>query len=289
MKVRFSATGVATVAVSAKPCNSPQHTLRVHNVAQWAIPSTQAPVILFQGGASLWILLCIYVSWMSLLCCLVCFLQPCDHLLERDDLLVLLCVVLSCVFVTFWTGIVLNCFDSWSLPSSLPLSNINLRVIVNFSAAMIAVNAIPCIRIVLDILEHALFPDDLGLLFTLQWLWHKSEFIPVGVTPASLEFMHCNWLVNHSLFGDKSWDFQITLVAEYVIWWQRWEVVENKSHDCFIGWLFWFIQSKLTWHCILLNPFMPYGNLTPLSIGRIHFEFEGCWCNKFYFRSNSKV
>ena len=32
---------------------------------------------------------------------IVCSLQPCDHLLEKVDLLALLCVVFSCVFVTF--------------------------------------------------------------------------------------------------------------------------------------------------------------------------------------------
>ena len=46
----------------------------------------------------------IYVSCLSLLSCLVCSLQPCDHLWKRSDLLVLLCVVFSCVFVTFPYG-----------------------------------------------------------------------------------------------------------------------------------------------------------------------------------------
>ena len=37
----------------------------------------------------------IYVSFLSLLCCLVCSLQPCDQLLGRADLLALLCVMFS--------------------------------------------------------------------------------------------------------------------------------------------------------------------------------------------------
>ena len=28
---------------------------------------------------------------------------------------------------------------------------------------------------------------------------------------------------------------------------------------------------------ILFNTCMPIGNVPPLSIGRIHFEFKGCW------------
>ena len=41
----------------------------------------------------------IYVTCLS--CCLVCLLQPCDHLLERAKLLALLYEMFSCVFVTF--------------------------------------------------------------------------------------------------------------------------------------------------------------------------------------------
>ena len=47
----------------------------------------------------------IYVSCLSLLCCFVCSLQPCDYLLEMADLLALLCVVVSCAFVTFSFGV----------------------------------------------------------------------------------------------------------------------------------------------------------------------------------------
>ena len=39
----------------------------------------------------------IYVSFLSLLCCLVCSLQPCDQLLGRAGLLALLCVMRYCV------------------------------------------------------------------------------------------------------------------------------------------------------------------------------------------------
>ena len=50
-----------------------------------------------------WILFVMCVSCLS--CCLVCSLRPCGHLLERADLLVLLCVNFSCVFVTFSYGV----------------------------------------------------------------------------------------------------------------------------------------------------------------------------------------
>ena len=43
----------------------------------------------------------ICVSCLSLLYCLVCSLQPCDHLLGKAYLLALLCMMFSCVFVTF--------------------------------------------------------------------------------------------------------------------------------------------------------------------------------------------
>ena len=45
----------------------------------------------------LWIFFVIYVSRLSLLCCLVYSLQPCITCWERADLLVLLCVMFSCV------------------------------------------------------------------------------------------------------------------------------------------------------------------------------------------------
>ena len=43
----------------------------------------------------LWILFVSHVTCLSLLCCLVCSLQPCGHLLGRTDLLSLLCAVFS--------------------------------------------------------------------------------------------------------------------------------------------------------------------------------------------------
>ena len=70
-----------------------------------------------------------FVSCLSLSCCLVCSLQTCSscvHLLEKDDLLALMCVMFSCVLshshMTIWwpgSDVVLNCIDSWSLPTSL--------------------------------------------------------------------------------------------------------------------------------------------------------------------------
>ena len=45
----------------------------------------------------------IYVSYLSLLCCLVCSLPPCDHLLGKT--LALLCVFFVCVFITFPYGV----------------------------------------------------------------------------------------------------------------------------------------------------------------------------------------
>ena len=71
---------------------------------------------------------------MSLLYCLVCSLQPCDHLLGEADLLALFCVMFPCGFVTFlylvsgqmWYN-VLDCIDSRSLPS--PLLNLNFDCI----------------------------------------------------------------------------------------------------------------------------------------------------------------
>ena len=47
----------------------------------------------------LWILFLIYVSCLSLLCWLVCCLQPCDHLLGK--VWPLDCLV-CCVFLCFW-------------------------------------------------------------------------------------------------------------------------------------------------------------------------------------------
>ena len=52
----------------------------------------------------LWIFFVINVSCLSLLCYLVCSLQTWGPLLGKADLLVLLCVVLSSVFVSFPYG-----------------------------------------------------------------------------------------------------------------------------------------------------------------------------------------
>ena len=51
------------------------------------------------GVLLLWIIFSISVSF--LLCFLVCLLEPCGHLWERNDLLALLCVMFYCVFVNF--------------------------------------------------------------------------------------------------------------------------------------------------------------------------------------------
>ena len=56
-----------------------------------------------KAGLLLWILFVIYVLCLS--CFLVCSLQPCGHLLGRAGLLALLCVVFSCIFVTFPCGV----------------------------------------------------------------------------------------------------------------------------------------------------------------------------------------
>ena len=54
----------------------------------------------------------IYLSY-----CLVCSLQPCGLLLGKGDLLALLCVSFSCVFVTFPYGIL---DQVWYLIVSIP-------------------------------------------------------------------------------------------------------------------------------------------------------------------------
>ena len=46
----------------------------------------------------------VYMYASCLSCCLVCSLQPCGHLLGRVDLLALLYVMFSCVFVAFPCG-----------------------------------------------------------------------------------------------------------------------------------------------------------------------------------------
>ena len=47
----------------------------------------------------------LFVSRVCLSYCLVCSLQPCSHLQERANLLALLYVMFSCVFVTFPFGV----------------------------------------------------------------------------------------------------------------------------------------------------------------------------------------
>ena len=75
----------------------------------------------------LWSIFVIYFPCLSLLCCLVCSLQTCDHLLARAYLLALLCAVFPCAFVIFLYGVrgqVLDCKYSSSLTFFL-LCNLN--------------------------------------------------------------------------------------------------------------------------------------------------------------------
>ena len=70
----------------------------------------------------LWILFVIYISCLS--CFLVCSLQPCGHLLGKGwPLGSLVCDIFLCFSLFLkWcpgSGVVLDCIDSWSLPSSL--------------------------------------------------------------------------------------------------------------------------------------------------------------------------
>ena len=56
--------------------------------------------------------------------CIVCSLQPCGHLLGKDcHLDSLVCDVFLCFMslphIVVGSGVVLDCMDSWSLPSSL--------------------------------------------------------------------------------------------------------------------------------------------------------------------------
>ena len=72
----------------------------------------------------LWILYVICVSCLSFLNCLVFFLQPCDHQLEKGwPLGPLVCDVFLCfcLFFKWWhgSGMVLKFINSWYLPSSL--------------------------------------------------------------------------------------------------------------------------------------------------------------------------
>ena len=59
----------------------------------------------FQGGASFVDPFCYLCFMLSLLCCIVYSLQPCDHLLEKDWPLGSLVCCVSLVFVTFPYGV----------------------------------------------------------------------------------------------------------------------------------------------------------------------------------------
>ena len=127
-----------------------------------------------------------------------------------------------CVFLCF-CHFPIRCSGSWVrcgtwwyqfliFASSLLLSNINQSGIVNFSAAMIAVNVLPCIRIVLDILEHALYPYDLNQ-------FSRSSDFDINLNLSGRCDNLCiamDWSIIHYL----GTDFQITLAAEYVLWCQ---------------------------------------------------------------------
>ena len=86
----------------------------------------------------LWILFVIYVSCLSLLCCLVCCLQPCGHLLGKGLPLGSLVRLFSCVFVTFpycvpgpvWYLIV--SFPDLCLPLYLAIQGSYMQVRVKF-------------------------------------------------------------------------------------------------------------------------------------------------------------
>ena len=72
----------------------------------------------------LWMLFVIYVSCLSLVCCHVCSLQPCYHLLGKGSSLGSLacCVFLCFCHFPIWcsrSGVVLDCIDSRYLFSSL--------------------------------------------------------------------------------------------------------------------------------------------------------------------------
>ena len=75
----------------------------------------------FQGSKAVihlcFIFIIIYVSFLLLLCCLVCSLHPCDYLLGKDCLFTLLCVMFSCVFVTYPYGVP---EQVWYLIMSIP-------------------------------------------------------------------------------------------------------------------------------------------------------------------------
>ena len=71
----------------------------------------------------MWIIFIIYVLFLS--CLLVCSLQPCGHLLGKDQPLGShVCDILLCFcHLSMWcpgAGVVLDCIDSRSLPPYLP-------------------------------------------------------------------------------------------------------------------------------------------------------------------------
>ena len=67
-------------------------------------PSTETGAC-FKPGHTFCVLFLLFVFRVCLSHCLVCSLQPCGHLLGRADLLVLLYMMLSCVFVIFPYGV----------------------------------------------------------------------------------------------------------------------------------------------------------------------------------------
>ena len=81
----------------------------------------------FQDGAFLWIIFVIYVPCLS--CFLVCALKTCGHLLGKGyPLGSLVCDAFLC-FSHFpmwcsWSGVVLDCIDSWPVSSYLLLKYI---------------------------------------------------------------------------------------------------------------------------------------------------------------------
>ena len=75
----------------------------IHEVKRWI--TIMKPSIIFTDHSKAVLLLVIVfaicVLCLSLLCCLVCSLHPCDHLLGKGWPLGFLGVMFSCVFVTF--------------------------------------------------------------------------------------------------------------------------------------------------------------------------------------------
>ena len=81
--------------------------------------------------------LCVTFVFLSMLC--VCSLQPCDHLLGKDCLLGFLVCDVSLFFYHFpkrslRSSVVLDCINSWFLPSSLLLIDyMNMIVVLYLS------------------------------------------------------------------------------------------------------------------------------------------------------------